>query len=150
MLLVMLTACGGGGGGGGEGPVAPAVPGDNVAPTVMTGLETPLAGTPAASIWTPITFTFSEEMDPASIIGNATTISVVDNLGPLPGVITSSDNKTFRFLCSEDGFLVPFDPLSPVIVTISTAARDLAGNPLTAPVTWSFTVGPNEPPPPPN
>lgn len=121
---------------------------DSVAPTVRTDLVIPLAGTSDASIWTPITFTFSEEMDPASIIGNAATISVVDNIGQVPGVITSTDNKTFRFAGYEDGFMVPFDPLSPVTVTISTAARDLAGNTLTVPVSWSFTVGENLPPPP--
>lgn len=122
---------------------------DSVAPTIMAGLESPLLGTPAASIWAPITFTFSEEMDPASIIGSATAVLVVDNIGPVPGVISSVDNKTFRFLGSENGDLVPFEPLSPVTVTITTEARDLVGNSLAAAVSWSFTAGPNEPPPPP-
>lgn len=120
---------------------------DSLAPLVLLGQATPPAGAPAVSIWSPITFTFSEEMDPASILG--ATVLVADDLGPVPGIITSSDNKTFRFLGSEEGFLVPFEALSAVTVTISTAARDLTGNPLTTAVTWSFTAGANEPPPPP-
>ncbi|MHB8978814.1 MAG: Ig-like domain-containing protein [Trichloromonadaceae bacterium] len=118
---------------------------DSVAPTFMTGLETPLLGTTDASVWTPINFTFSEEMDPASIIGSL----VVENDGPVPGVITSTDNKTFRFVgFFEDGFW-PFNEFSQVTVTIPTDARDLTGNSLAVQVTWSFTVGANVPPPPP-
>jgi hypothetical protein len=80
-----------------------------------------------------ISVTFSEVMDPATM--NVTTFTLKRGTTPVTGVVRPL------------GTPVTFTPTSPLIgntvytVSIGTGARDLAGNPLAAIYTWSFTTG---------
>jgi len=81
-----------------------------------------------------ITATFSEAMDPATIIGTTFTVT---SPGPtsVSGTVTSS------------GSVATFTPASNLAATtlytatITTGVTDLAGNPLGAPKVWTFATG---------
>lgn len=114
---------------------------DSVAPTILSGLETPADGATDVSLLAPLSFVFSEEMDASSV--NITTVQVVDGLGDVPGDISTVDGMMFVFTPSSS-----YDIDSVVQVTINAGVSDLAGNPMTAPLPWSFRTA-NAPPPPP-
>jgi hypothetical protein len=106
---------------------------DSVPPTVT--LKVPEEGQtiPANSS---IFVIFSEPMDPATI--NATTFTLISGGNPVTASTVTFDaaNNTATF--------VPSNQLLPVGIgntaTITTGATDVAGNPLAADVTWSFTT----------
>src|SRR5207247_1931533 len=80
-----------------------------------------------------ITATFSEAMDPSTI--NTTTFTLMQGTTPVVGTVSYVDGVAI---------FTPVDNLAPLTTytaTISTGARDLAGNPLTSDITWSFTTG---------
>lgn len=114
---------------------------DSVAPTVLPGQKTPADGATDVSLLAPLSFVFSEEMDASSV--NITTVQVVDGLGDVPGDLSTVDGKMFVFTPSSS-----YDIDSVVQVTINAGVSDLAGNPMAAPVPWSFRTA-NAPPPPP-
>jgi Ice-binding-like/Bacterial Ig-like domain len=80
-----------------------------------------------------VTFTFSEAMDPATI--NTTTFTLKQGTTVVPGVVTYS------------GLVATFTPSANLdyskvyTATITTGAKDKAGNAITANVTFSFTTG---------
>ena len=82
-----------------------------------------------------ITATFSKAMDPLSL--NATTFTIKQGTTVIPGIVTYSGNvATFT----------PNVPLSPGTIyngTITTGAKDVAGNNLAANFNWIFTTGAN-------
>lgn len=111
-LLLILSACGGGGGsssGGGGG--APPTQG----PTVVS--VTPANGTSNAALSTPITATFSKEMDPSTI--NDTTVRIQTGGAEVNGAL--SYGTAYQ-------------------VTISKEVRDLSGTPMDQDYTWQFTT----------
>src|SRR5437867_2764497 len=80
-----------------------------------------------------ITATFSEPMDP-STINTSTFRSEERRVGKEGTVSYANGTET----------LTPADNLAPLTtytVTISTGAKDLAGNPLTSDMSYSFTTG---------
>ncbi|AMV73759.1 repeat-containing protein [Desulfuromonas sp. DDH964] len=104
---------------------------DTLAPTVT--LTAPLNGASGLAIGNNITATFSEAMDPLSITNLTFTLS--DGVNPVAGAVTYS------------GVLAVFNPLvdlaasTTYTATVTTAATDLAGNPLASNHVWSFTTG---------
>src|SRR5439155_1542237 len=84
-------------------------------------------------ISTQIATTFSEAMDVSTI--NTTTFTLTQRTTPVAGTVNYSGvTATFT----------PVDTLAPLTtytVSISTGAKDLAGNALTSDITWSFTTG---------
>src|SRR5207245_1709285 len=80
-----------------------------------------------------ITATFSEAMDPSTI--NTTTFTLMQGTTPVPGTVTYT-NGTAIFTPADT-----LAPLSTYTVTISTGAKDLAGNALSTDMSWSFTTG---------
>ncbi len=83
----------------------------------------------------PIAVTFSEPMDPTSLTGGA--LFVKQGEVVLAGTVTYGDGATTA------GFVptvaLPAD--ATITATVSTGAKDLAGNPLAAAYVWSFTTG---------
>src|SRR5438093_268113 len=80
-----------------------------------------------------ITASFSEAMDASTI--NTTTFTLMLGTTPVVGTVSYVDGVAI---------FTPVDNLAPLTTytaTISTGARDLAGNPLTSDITWSFTTG---------
>ncbi|MCW3073132.1 MAG: hypothetical protein JWP69_201 [Flaviaesturariibacter sp.] len=80
-----------------------------------------------------ITATFSTAMDPATI--NATTFTIKQGTSVVPGTITYA------------GMIATFTPAAPLAPnsvftgTITTGAKDLAGNAMALNYTWSFATG---------
>jgi len=105
---------------------------DTTRPTVISVTPANLAtGVP---INTAVNATFSEAMDPATII-TATTFTLKQGATAISGTVTYV------------GLIATFTPSSPLnnttvyTATITTAAKDLAGNALLSNYVWSFTTG---------
>ncbi len=100
---------------------------DRTPPTVSATL--PAADAVDVSVNTTVTVTFSEAVAPASV--TAASFS----LAPATSAALEVDGATVR--------LTPAAPLAlstPYTATLGTALTDLAGNPLAAAYTWSFTT----------
>lgn len=103
--------------------------GDRTPPTVVS--TTPTTGSTNVPTNAAISVTFSESVDSASVTNAAFTLS-----GGATGTIVVS---------GATATLTPTTPMAPssvITATVSTAVRDRAGNPLPAPVSWSFTTAP--------
>src|SRR2546427_169521 len=72
-------------------------------------------------------------MDPST--NNTSTFIVMQGATPVAGTV-SYTNGTATFTPADH-----LAPLTTYTVTISTGAKDLAGNPLTSDMSWSFTTG---------
>lgn len=120
--LLFAAAC------GGDDPAAP--PGDTTRPTVTTSAPVSLStGVPR----NPTVFvTFSEAMAPATI--NSTTFVLMNGATVVPGTV------------SYTGTTATFVPTSPLAAStlftasVSTGAKDLAGNALLTAISWTFTT----------
>ena len=107
-------------------------PEPDTTPPTVTGMV-PQDGAVDVGFSTNVSASFLEEVDPSSV-----TVSSFLVLGPgdqaVPGTL------------SVTGATVTFNPTDPLLsntlhtVTITTEVRDLAGNPMTSAVTWSFTT----------
>lgn len=140
LLSVLATGCGGGGGRDpilGTGGIA------SLVPTVT--LTVPAAGATGVAINTTITATFSKDMAPATITAATFTLQ-----GPgttaVPGAVTyAAGTKTATF--------TPTTPTGVLLAntlytgTITTGARDLAGNALASNYVWTFTTAGDTTPP---
>jgi hypothetical protein len=106
-------------------------PSDTTAPTVLsTG---PTNGATGVAINRNIVATFSEAMKSTTI--TSATFTLVQGTTPVPGAVTYASN------------VATFNPTSNLAAstvysgTITTGAKDKAGNALAASKTWSFTTG---------
>lgn len=130
LLVAALAACGDGSGqdfltpvGGGGGGT------DTTAPTVVT--TSPANGATNVPRTSPISITFSENLDSASVTNAAFTF---DN-GVTGTIVVNGPVATLT--------PVPVLPaLTTITGTLSTAIRDRAGNALAAPVSFQFTTAP--------
>ena len=122
----LMSGCGGGGGGSSSGG------GDTTAPTVS--FSVPADGATGIPLNTDVVTSFSEAMDVATITDLTFTL-----VGPgavaVPGVVTYAGNAaTFNPTGSLAGNTL-------YVATITTGAKDIAGNAFAANHTWSFTTG---------
>ncbi len=123
--LFMIPSCGGGGGG-----IDNLQPQGNPAVTSVS----PGNGATGVSRDTKITVTFDSEMNSSTI--NTTTFTASTSGGPLPGTVSYDPSaKTAVFTPT-----LPVPPLTDITVTLAAAIRDINGNPLSSPYTWSFTT----------
>lgn len=129
---LMLTAFVAGCGGSSDGtPIVS--PGDSVAPTVTT--TAPLDAATGVALNANVTATFSELMNAATISSPGSTFTLAQSGTPVTGVVTYS------------GMTAVFNPTAnltatvPYTATVSTGAKDVAGNALAADKVWSFTTG---------
>ncbi len=103
---------------------------DTTPPTVS--FTSPVNGATAAPVRQSVNAAFSENMDPASI--NAATFTLKQGTTPVAGkVVSSASTATF----------VPAQKLEKGKVytaTVTTGAKDLAGNTLTRDYVWNFTA----------
>ena len=129
-LALAMIGCGddnNDGGNTGGGGVTPDVAGPTVISTtpVDAALDVATSGN--------ITATFSEAMEPTTI--TPVTFTVMEGTTAVPGVVTYAGNvATFNPTNDLNSGMV-------VTATITTGVKDMAGNPLTSPKTWSFTTG---------
>jgi hypothetical protein len=112
----------------GKGPAPEA---DTTGPTIVR--THPVDAATGVAINRAVTATFSEEMDSSTI--NTSTLSLKQGATPVTGTV------------SYAGAIASFKPTSDLTpntlytATISTGAKDRAGNPLAANFIWSFTTG---------
>src|SRR6266571_1062246 len=104
---------------------------DTTAPTVSATV--PANATTGVGITAQLATTFSEPMDASTI--NTSTFTLKQGTTPVAGTVSYS-GVTATF--TPTGNLAP---LTTYTATISTGARDLAGNALAADLVWSFTTG---------
>jgi hypothetical protein len=105
---------------------------DTVAPTVTA--TSPVDGATGVAVGSAETATFSEPMDPATLTGSTFTLS-----GP-GGAVPASVGWNAG---TATATLTPDSPLTTgavYVAAVTTGATDVAGNPLAAPVSWSFTT----------
>jgi len=88
-------------------------------------------------ISTPITATFSEDMDSLTIIENTFFVKLKDGTGNIAGTV-DYDHRTTMFSPTTN----PLDYDTTYTATITTGATDSAGNPLEADYIWEFTTEP--------
>lgn len=115
---------------------------DVTPPTVVANSVQPPAGSTNVSPAATATVTFSEPMDPATINTTTFSLKVTSGGAAIPGTVTyTAATRTAEFK--------PTSPLpNPVNITatITTGAKDLAGNALASAFTWSFTTRDDTPP----
>jgi hypothetical protein len=89
------------------------------------------------------TVTFSEPMDSASVVAASTfTLRVTAGGAAIPGSV--SYNKTTRVAEFKPTNILP-NPVN-ITATVTTAAKDLAGNAMAAAFSWNFTTRDDTPP----
>lgn len=111
-------------------------PSDVIPPTVT--VTSPVANDSNVPVTSAVTATFgilTEKMNPASI--NVQTFILNGAAGALTGTV-AYDSPTNRATFTPDSQLAANTVYT---ATITTGATDMAGNPLAAPITWSFTTG---------
>jgi len=100
---------------------------DTTPPTVVS--TSPTNNLTAVSVGAAITATFSEAIDSSTVTAATYTLS-----GGVTGTVTSS-GRTATF--------TPASPLAyntPYTATVTTGVKDLAGNPMSANYSWTFTT----------
>jgi hypothetical protein len=111
---------------------------DAIAPTLTT--KAPADASSAVDPNANVVATFSEAMFPASISGTTFSLSPTAGGTPVPATVS---------LAGAVATLDPTAPLAPgtsYTATVTNGAADLAGNPLAANQTWTFTTaGSNNP-----
>ncbi|HXJ73398.1 MAG TPA: Ig-like domain-containing protein, partial [Candidatus Dormibacteraeota bacterium] len=106
---------------------------DTTAPTVSS--IDPANAATAVALNKRIAASFSEGMDPLTI--STATFTLNQGLTPVAGTVTyAAVGATATFSPASD-----LAPLTTFTATITTGAKDLAGNPLLNNFAWSFTTG---------
>jgi len=106
------------------------IPRETILPIVSTTVPSNQAGN--VSVFNPVSAIFSEDMDPATI--NAAGFSIAGVSGTV-----SYDGVTRAARLTPDA---PLANSTTYTASITTAARDLAGNGIPLTRVWSFTTGP--------
>jgi hypothetical protein len=102
------------------------------APVVAS--TSPASGATNIPLGTAMSVTFSEPMDPATV--NTATFTLHQGATPIPGTVSydaASQTATF----TPASYLAPSTTYT---ATITTGAKDSAGNPMASDMTWSFTT----------
>ena len=127
--MFQLAACGGGGGGGGgSGNTA-----DTTPPAVI--FDAPVNGATGVSIQSSPSVTFSEAMDVTTL--DQTTFTLKDSSNnPIPGNVRRTSQTAIFYPAVALSFSTTY------VATITTGARDAAGNALAAEHSWTFSTEP--------
>lgn len=110
-------------------PGQDAGPTDMVAPTVVA--KAPEDGDDQVTTSAAISVTFSEAIDPETVTATSFTVRATGDVAVLGSVSVDADGVTF----TPDAAL---DPSVEFTATLTTAIKDLAGNPLASAFTWRF------------
>jgi len=122
---LLLPSCGGGGGSssGGTGTT----PGDTTRPVVVA--TNPSHNAIAVPVNTTVTATFSEAVDPAT---PASAFTVLQGTAATPGTVSFLGTSATFTPAAKLGNKLTYT------ATLSTGIKDLAGNSLASPFTWTF------------
>ncbi len=109
-----------------------AAPPDLTPPTIIA--TTPAAGATGVALASPVTVTFSEPMTNATLTTASVTLVTTAGSVVVPGTVSVSGNTaTYTPTANLAG-------TTQYTATVTTAAKDAAGNSLAANVSWSFTT----------
>ena len=108
---------------------------DATAPTVAA--ISPSDGSSGNCLTKTVTATFSEPMDPATL--TASSFTVTAGGVPVAGTVSYDSAAMLATFVPDDA--AGFAPNTSFVVTVTTAATDLAGNPLAADKVWGFATG---------
>ena len=107
---------------------------DNTPPTVVS--TSPVNGSTTSATTGPITITFSEAMDPATIDTTTFRLRVTATSAPVTGTVAyNTVTNTASFTPSS-----PLTNTTQYTATVTTGAKDLAGNALAGNFSFLFTV----------
>jgi len=106
---------------------------DVTAPSVVYVL--PAQGATGVALNTKVVATFSEPMQAGSF--DEVTFTLVQGATAVPGIVSYSDAGRAAIFAPTTQLLAS----TPYTATVTTGARDLAGNALLAARTWTFTTG---------
>jgi methionine-rich copper-binding protein CopC len=111
---------------------------DTTAPTVLT--TNPVNGATNVAVNSTITVTFSEDMDPTTLNGTLTNFTVKTTVGsvPVPGTV-SYNNATRTATFTPTASLAANTNYT---VTVTSGAKDTAGNGLAGNFTFTFQTAP--------
>jgi hypothetical protein len=114
---------------------------DTTPPTVTATV--PNDGATNVAVDAPVSATFSEAIDQATLDGNLLLVDAAD--GPVEGTVTySAGSRTATFTATTE--LEPGATYTATVVGGADGVTDLAGNPLAEDRTWTFTTAePTEP-----
>jgi hypothetical protein len=107
-------------------------PPDTTPPTVSS--VTPSSGATDVPVGTTVTATFSEAMDNSTLTTGNFSVVVTSSSAAVAGSISVSGN-TATFTPT-----VALSPSTQYTATLNTSVRDVAGNALAVPFSWSFTT----------
>jgi glucose/arabinose dehydrogenase len=118
---------------------------DTTPPTITA--RTPTPGATGVAVSVSPTATFSEAMNPATLTTTTFTLVQQGQSTPLPAAVTYASQVA---TLNPNANLQPNTTYTATVKGGSSGAKDLAGNPLAADVSWSFTTaaGTNQPPTP--
>jgi WD40 repeat protein len=108
---------------------------DTTAPTVTS--RSPSAGATGVATGTAVTATFSEAMDPGTLTSSTFQLQAGSN-PPVSATVSYAANTATLTPASA---LAANTAYTATVKGGSTGVKDLAGNPLAADATWSFTTG---------
>lgn len=111
--------------------ITASVPADTVAPAVL--FTSPVKGYTDVSVNQKASVAFSEDMDSATL--NSDTFTLMQGSTPVAGKVTSTD-ATATFAPARE-----FEKGKVYTATVTTGAKDLAGNPMAYNYEWRFTAG---------
>jgi hypothetical protein len=107
---------------------------DTTPPSVLS--ITPANGAAGVSVNTAVSVQFSEAMDPLTINGNTISLVLASNSSPVSGIVSYSQaTNTATFTPS-----VALSFATSYLASVTTGAKDQAGNPLIAAATATFTT----------
>ena len=115
---------------------------DTVAPSVSN--PSPADGATRISVSSLVTVTFSEAMDPATITTSTFTLDYVPTTNEPPilkrmtGTVSYDPATRVATLSA-----VPLKYATTYTATVTTGVKDLAGNPLSSPLVWTFETDPD-------
>ncbi len=157
LLSAFLAGCGGGGGGTASSipdsgtavlPGAAGTPGAAATdPTVgsasptssATNVPTSTNSTGNVVTGTLVTATFTQAMNPATIISPALTFTLKETVSGtnVPGTVTMNATNTIATFTPTAAALTPNTSYT---ATVTTAAKNASGTAMPSPVAWSFTT----------
>ena len=109
---------------------------DTIPPTVTS--KSPAAGATGVSLGTTVTATFSEAMDAATI--NTSTFTLQNASNPPVSATVSYNASTRTATLTPTASLAGLTTYTATVKGGASGVKDLAGNPLAADQTWSFTT----------
>ena len=127
MLLALGAACGG----SSSSPSLP--PPGTTAPTILS--KTPANGATNVVLNGPVSATFSEPMDSASLTAASFTLTSGAAMTPVAGTVVYANSKATFWPAAQ------FESNGSYTATITTAAKSAAGLAMAASASWSFTTG---------